>query len=172
MTRAYRSIAKIAKTHGRKGEVVAVPTHDLPLLLCEGLEVFVVPPELRGPRSRAIASCADTPGGQRITLEGISDIDSASKIVGKVLLARVSDLPHDFMLRDEASVVGRKVTDETCGDLGLVTAVVRGPMQDLWQVVGPRGEVLIPAVEDLVVSMDEDVILVSLPAGLVELGDR
>ena len=172
MTRAYRSIAKIAKTHGRKGEVVAVPTHDLPLLLREGLEVFVVPPELRGPRSHVIDSCVNMPGGQRISLDGVSGIGSASKIVGKELLARTCDLPQDFMLRDEASIVGHRVYDEVSGDLGIVTAVVRGPMQDLWQVEGPRGEVLIPAVEELVTSIDEDAIWVSLPAGLVELGGR
>ena len=172
MTRAYRSIAKIVKTHGRKGEVVAVPTHDLPLLLREGLEVFVVPPALRGPRSHVIVSCADASGGQRITLSGISGIDPASKIVGKELLVRARDLPKDIILRDETSVVGRRVIDVARGDLGCVTAIVRGPAQDIWQVEGPGTEVLIPAVEELVVSMGEDAIRVSLPDGLIELGDR
>ena len=119
-----------------------------------------------------IVACADTAGGQRISLSGVSGIDSASKIVGKELLARASDLPQDFMLRDEASVVGRRVIDVEYGDLGRVSAIVRGPAQDIWQVAGPRSEVLIPAVEELIVSMDEDAIRVSLPVGLVELGDR
>ena len=148
MTKAYRSIAKIAKTHGRKGEVVAVPTHDLPLLLREGLEVFVVPPGLRGPRSHVIVSCADAAGGQRILLDGVSGIDSASELVGKRLLVRTGDLPHDLMLHDEASVVGRSVCDVERGDLGHVVAIVRGPAQDIWQVEGPCSEVLIPAVEE------------------------
>ncbi len=148
-----------------------MPTHDLPLLLREGLEVFVVPPALRGPRSFVIGSCVDASGGQRIALDGISGIDSASKIVGKELLVRTCDLPRDFMLHDGASVIGCKVIDDRCGDIGRVVAVVRGPAQDIWQVEGDRCEVLVPAVEELVTSMDEDTIRVSLPVGLVELGD-
>ena len=103
-------------------------------------------------------------------LDGISGIDSASKIVGKELLVRSCDLPKDFMLRDEVSVVGRRVIDVARGDLGFVTAIVRGPAQDIWHVEGLRTEVLIPAVEELVVSVDEDAIRVSLPEGLIELG--
>lgn len=132
--------------------------------------MFVVPPPLRGPRSHVVVSCADTTAGQRVSLSGVSGIDSASKIVGKELLVRTCDLPQDFMLRDEASVVGRRVVDVERGDIGHVTAIVRGPAQDIWQVEGFQSEVLIPAVEELVVSMDEDSIRVSLPVGLVELG--
>ena len=65
------------KTHGKRGEVVTVPVHGLPPMLREGLEVFVVPPALKGPRSLMVREADLGRSGQLVALEGVSGIGEA-----------------------------------------------------------------------------------------------
>ncbi len=148
-----------------------VSTNGLPLLLREGLEVALVPPRLKGPRSFVVDSCAEGKGGALVSFEGIRTIGDASQIVGKTVLVRKSDLPADFELHDSRSVVGREVEDVRLGSIGTVVDVIHGPAQDVWVVNGSRGETLIPVVEAIVRSWEAGMpIVVDLPRGLVEEG--
>ena len=168
MADAYRSIARIQKTHGRNGEVVAVPAHGLPASLCAGLEVTLVPPALKGPRSYKVLRCTGDDMGQLLSLEGVTTIDAASKLVGKTVLARVDDLSPDLALHDVDALMGREVRDVTLGSLGRIQEVMRGPANDVWVVDGERGEVLVPVVDSMVREFGPTgAIVMDLPAGLV-----
>lgn len=169
MRERYRAIARVAKTHGKRGEVVTVPVHDLPLVLDAGMRVHLVPPALKGPRSLVVSSCADGPAGQLVSFEGVDGIDAASDLVGKVVLVSEKCLPPDFALHDVVSLVGREVVDERMGSLGTICEVMLGVANDVWVVRGARGEVLVPVVDEFVVDADADgAIVVALPDGLVE----
>ena len=169
MADAYRSIARIQKTHGRNGEVVAVPAHGLPASLCPGLVVAIVPPPLKGPRRLEVLSCKGGDLGQLVRFGGVSDLDGASRLVGKTVLARVSDLPQELGLHDVDALMGREVADCRLGSLGRVHEVMRGPANDVWVVQGPYGEVLVPVVESMVSEFGPTgTIFMDLPAGLVE----
>ena len=154
MATGYRVIARVAKAHGSKGEVVAVPAGGLPPLLSEGLQVAVVPPELKGSRWH--------------TVEAVENIGSARAIAGKSLLAAECDLPADLAAHDPERLVGRAVTDARLGSLGTITDVMLGPANDVWVVTGERGETLVPAVFQIVgeVTYGEVPIEVRLPVGL------
>lgn len=178
MVKTYRSIARIVKTHGRKGEVVAVPADGLPPLLEEGLTVAVVPPALKGRRSLAVREASGTGAGQLVSFEGVSDIGAAQKLVGKHLLAAVDDLPDDFARMDLTQIVGREVMDTRLGLIGEVTEVLVGPTQDVYVIEGPFGEVMVPAVDAFIADVPtEGAIVCTLPdsmvkgAGLSSLGD-
>lgn len=145
-----------------------VPTDGLPFLLHEGLEVALVPPPLKGPRSFTVSSCSDGEGGQLVRFAGVQSLGQAAKMVGKTVLVRTKDLSRDFGLYDVRALMGREVHDASKGLLGTICEVLRGPANDVWVVRGARGEVLIPAVEPLVVSWEADApIEVDLPRGLV-----
>jgi 16S rRNA processing protein RimM len=59
--------------------------------------------------------------------------------------------------------------DEKYGELGEVTEVMLGPVQDVLVVEGAYGEVLVPVVDAFVLSVSEDgVISTRVPNGLVE----
>lgn len=147
------------------------PCHDLPLLLQTGMEVALVPPALKGPRWFVITNCTDSDSAQCVSFEGVDDLSGACALVGRTVLARRCDLPADLKYRDPRVLVGRKVLDERYGVLGCVEEVMRGPAQDVWVVRGPYGEVLIPAVEQVVRDLpDEGPIRCDLPKGLVENG--
>ena len=80
----YRAIARVVKTHGRKGEVVTVPVHGLPSLMRKGLEVAVVPPPLKGPRVRSVASADDGDRGQLVRLAGVDGDEVIANNCGTV----------------------------------------------------------------------------------------
>lgn len=166
MYERLRAIARIAKTHGKRGEVVTVPVGGLPLLVREGLRVCAVPPELAGERWHVAHDVRDGGRGQLVRLSGVGDISAAEALVGKTLLAPVDELPDDLDLHDPAFLLGTPVTDERAGAIGEVSEVMAGPANDVWAVEGPFGEVLLPVVDEVVLGVGEDgSILVRLPEG-------
>ena len=168
MRERFRAIARVEKTHGRRGEVVTVSVHGLPSLVREGLEVAVVPPELAGPRWRTVTSCSsDDRDGQLVALSGVTDIAAAQALAGKYLLARRDDLPADLELHDPAALLGREVVDARLGVVGSIEEVMRGPANDVWVVRGPAGETLLPVVGEVVGTPPvSGPIPVRVPAGL------
>ena len=171
MARTFRSIARVVKAHGRKGEVVAVPVDGLPALLREGLEVWPVPPALKGPRSRLVERLTGDEGGQLVTLSGVRDLAAAEGLRGKTLLALADDLPDELVLRDARVLVGREVQDVSAGMLGELTEVLLGAAQDVYVIEGPAGEVLVPAVDAFVRSVeDPGPIIVELPPSMLPTG--
>ena len=167
----YRVIARVEKSHGRTGEVVTVAVHGLPPLVREGLEVFVVPPRLKGRRSFMVTHVTEGARGQLISLSGVTGIDQADGLRGRYLLAREKDLPDDVALHDAEALFGREVCDKSLGYLGTIEEVMVGPANDVWVVEGPFGEVLLPVVEDVVAEVPDDgPIAVCVPAGLIDGG--
>lgn len=168
MADRYRAIARVEKTHGRRGEVVTVSVHGLPSLVREGLTVVAVPPELRGPRSHRVLSCReDDRSGCLVALSGVGDLRAAEALVGKTLLAREADLPENLVLLDASRLVGREVVCGGDGATGTIAEVLRGPANDVWVVRGERGEILLPVIDEVVADPPaEGPIPVRVPAGL------
>ncbi len=130
---------------------MAVPVHGLPPVLYEGLEVWVVPPLLKGVRQTVVESCfEDDRDGSLIHLEGIGDIDAARALVGRCLLAREVDLPDDLDLHDAERLIGREVVDIRLGMRGVITEVMRGVANDAWAIDVDGEEVLLPVVDHVV----------------------
>ena len=98
MARRYRSIARVEKTHGRQGEIVAVDIDGLGSYLRPGMWVWAVPPRLKGPRSFVVSRVKGNGRGQLVSLVGVGSIAEASRLVGRTLLAAVDELPDDFEL--------------------------------------------------------------------------
>ena len=70
----------------------------------------------------------------------------------------------------EHELIGCEVVDSAGTVYGTVSAILRGPAQDLLEVKTERGERFVPMVEQIVVEMDPDQnrILVDPPEGLFE----
>ena len=168
--RRWRLVARVVKTHGRKGEVVVTPVHGLPALLSEGMQVACVPPQLSRDRFHTVIDVETGGGsGELVSLSGVNDLNGARALVGSSVLAPEDELPDEVRIEGPETWIGRTVSDRRLGSLGEIVEVMVGRASDVWAVAGPYGEVLVPVVGEFIVGVPEDGdIEVDLPDGLVE----
>lgn len=167
MAQGYRVIARVVKTHGIKGEVVAVPANGLPPVLSQGLEVAIVPPALRSDRWHSVKSVETSEAGQLVSLTGINNTSEAHELVGRYLLAKSDGLEAVAEQDDLEELVGLEVIDERLGSLGHVSEILLGSVQDIAVVSSERGETMIPLVDELIwYSEDETSLECAIPKGL------
>jgi 16S rRNA processing protein RimM len=153
----FAAIARVVKSHGLKGELAVEPASGFEFAPPNGLEVWFVPPP-PGLRSGRVENVRRGPRGPLVKVSGIDDIGVAGTLVGTEIIARSADLPAE-MLRPVEVVddgLGLSVTDQERGLLGEVVEVIVTGANDVWVVEGPYGEVLLPVIDDVVVSVDWD----------------
>jgi 16S rRNA processing protein RimM len=154
----FAPIARVVKTHGLKGELAVEPTPGFQFVPPIGLEVWFVPPP-PGSRSGRLESIRRGPRGPLLKVSGIDDIGVAGTVVGTEIIARSVDLPAEMLEPIEVvkDGLGLSVTDVERGLLGDVIEVIVTGGNDVWVIDGPFGEVLLPVIDDVVVSVDWDV---------------
>jgi 16S rRNA processing protein RimM len=107
-----------------------------------------------------------------VTLEGVDTIEKAQALVGSALYLPEEALDEleegQFYYHD---IPGYTVVDERLGALGTVITVYTPGSQDLIAMDYKGFEVLIPVVDDIVISADHEKkqVLVNLPEGLVDV---
>lgn len=163
-----KAIARVVKTHGRLGEVVAVPARGLPQLLHAGMGVALVPPQLKASRWHKVVSVQqDDREGALVRLSDVGSVGEAQALVGKTILALEADLPEDFALLDVEGLIGRRVVDDAAGLSATISEVMRGPANDVWVLSGEKGELLLPVIPGVVDDVQpEGPIHIHVPAGL------
>ena len=164
-------VGRIARTHGVRGDVLVNPETDFPEE--RFVEGRVLQLEMAG-RSEPIT--IDTvrfhQGRPLVGFAGVDTMDAAEAIVGaelKVPEAEIPPLPAGTYYRHD--LVGCEVTDTKGQAIGRVTSV-DGPLEQSRLVIaGMRGEVMIPMVGEICISVDQVAkkIVVDPPAGLLDL---
>ena len=150
MSNRYLNIARVVRPHGRQGEVIVQAVRGLPFCIEPGLTVALTPPALERDRFCTVESVADDPQGGRVKFSGIDSIDAAETIRDCYVLALRDDIELGALDAPWAELIGRELIDERYGNLGAIVAVLETPANDVWQVEGPYGEVLIPVIEQVV----------------------
>jgi 16S rRNA processing protein RimM len=164
------SIGKIVGTYGYKGTFKVAPLTDFPERF-QGLQqvylnhagmVRLVTVESAIPRNKVIL----------VTIRGVESKEDALNYRGGLLMVdekEVYPLPesvyYHFQLR------GLEVIDSQHGYLGRLAEVLETGANDVYLVKSPEyGEVLIPAIKDVIqsVDLDQGVMKVSLLPGLLE----
>ena len=165
----WADIAVLGSVSGLKGRFVARPVRGLPFLLEEGMTVHFVPPTLRGPRTARVARAVEAAGADMIslinTLIGMRiDIETGKPVLGNRTGARSR----------EYDLIGFSVVDGRLGRIGRLAEISEMPASDMLVVEGASGDILIPAVEEMISSIDDisRTIHVTLPDGLVELASE
>lgn len=171
-------IGYITKLHGLKGEMQATITDTVfddvarcPYLVCE-IDGIFVPFFLSGYRFKS---------GQTILLS-FCDIESqeqAEPFCGRQLyFDRRCFTPdeaeeYDTEVEEEMGYIGYTVIDQNLGPLGEIVDINDQTMNVLFIVERNGEELMIPAADDLVLSIDDDAqtIVMNLPAGLVNLDE-
>ena len=169
---AFVKAAELVKPVFTQGSFVCKAAPGLPFLLEEGMQVHVVPPVMRGPRQMRVVHLRPVGDAWRVELDPAPTSEQMDDYAGRYVLAWFDVAPTATGKSDYAGLEGFAVKDEREGYLGEVAEVLVGAAQDLLVVEGPRGQVLIPAVPELVADVDEAgrVVRTQVPNGLVELG--
>ena len=164
-------VGVVARAHGNKGQVIVNPETDFP---DERFAVGQVLTIEQGGRTteRRVASVRFQQGRPVVAFEGVETMNDAEALAGaelKVPAATLPPLPGGTYYRHD--LIGCEVRDEAGHVIGKV-ARVDGPLERSHLVIdGPRGEVMLPLVEEFWVSIDLGgrAIVVRPPLGLMDL---
>ncbi len=165
-------IGTLAKPHGVRGEILLRNVEHLADLMkfCSGF-VFI---DIDGGLVPFFLTGAEPTGNDEtiISFDSVSTREMAAELKGKWLYIPVQDTSKEKVVASETkrnSYIGYTAIDEITGIIGIITAVDESEMNPLFIV--DDGRVLIPAVTELVVKINQEKkqIVFSLPAGLLEL---
>jgi 16S rRNA processing protein RimM len=164
-------IGKIAATHGIKGQlrIVSYSGHFDSLLVADS----VILKEPSGKTGKFAVSAAVMHGKKLLlTLDGLSDINRVLHLVGSEIYLRLDQLPET----DEGEyywheLIGLKVVTVSGEPLGVLQSIIETGSNDVYVVKAADRELLIPALEDVVTSIDlaAGVMTVTPSPGLFDL---
>jgi len=153
---------RIIGTHGIRGELRIIPWADSPAFLT-GFESFYIDDKpVRVLFAKVHKSYAI------VSLDGISDIDAAIKMKGKLVKINKNEANLDEGLFFIADLIGLSAINADTGEkIGIVNEVLTLPAHNVYVIKGDR-EILIPAVSEFVVetNLEEGFVKLRLIEGL------
>jgi 16S rRNA processing protein RimM len=144
------AVGRITRAHGVRGEVSV-------LVLSEVEDRFEPGSDLLLEDGRALRVRTSRPNRGRllVTFEGVPDRTAAEPFAGSYLFVQRTDVPEPpadaFWPHD---LEGNEVITEGGRTMGTITEVVHGEANDIWVTRDDGRETLIPALKDVVVSVD------------------
>jgi 16S rRNA processing protein RimM len=87
-----------------------------------------------------------------LRLEGISDRTAAERVIGRYLEAPASPLAPDAYYWHQ--LIGLSVVDDSGAAIGTVVEVFRAGENEVYRIEGPAGELLVPALHQVVREID------------------
>ncbi len=164
----YFAIGRVLRPHGIRGELRVEILTDFPERVGELRYVYV---GARHRRNR-LQSARPHRGALLIKLEGCDDRNAAELLRGALIHVALEDaVPLEEGEYYHFQVLGVQVETEAGEPLGEVVEVLSTPgANDVYVVHGPRGEVLLPAIRDVVLELDVEAkrMVVHLMPGLVD----
>ncbi len=144
------AIARVLGAKGLAGAVRIESLTDHPERLAVGESLWL---EDEGEPRRILESSW---GGRVpvLRLEGVPDRTAAERLAGRYLEAPPTPLAPDAYYWHQ--LIGLSVTDEAGADLGHLAEVFRAGENEVYRIEGTGGELLVPALRDVVRSIDLD----------------
>ncbi|HOU11673.1 MAG TPA: ribosome maturation factor RimM [Anaerolineae bacterium] len=164
----YLAIGRIVRPHGVRGELRAEILTDYPERIARRRTLYLGkdhrPYKLLGVRFHQDAML--------LTLDGCTTRDDAEALRGSLVEIAIADaVPLDEAEYYHFQVIGMRVQTDTGDVLGDVVDVFTVPgANDVFVVHGIRGEILIPVIEDVVLSLDVEAgrVLIHVLPGLLD----
>ena len=164
----YLECGKIINTHGVRGGLKLESWCDTPQDLASLKKVFL--------KNGAEYVCHKVKRASvfkqfvLFDLEGISDIDTANALRGRIVFADRNDIDIDEDAFFIADIIGLPVIDIASGEkIGELCDVINLGASDLYEIKTANGKKLIPAVDEFIKEVDtERGIFVSLIEGLLD----
>jgi 16S rRNA processing protein RimM len=162
----YITIGRILAPWGVKGQLRVEVITDFPHRLAPHSAVYV------NRQPMTIASSSWHKGQAIIQLEGIDSTADAEKLRGKMLeihQSQLETLPEGRYYHFQ--LIGLEVWTTEGQRIGKVVRILSSASNDNYVVSGEKGEILIPAIEDVIRSVDLESKRITIEAikGLLEL---
>lgn len=156
------SVGRLLSPHGVQGDIRVFPLTDFPERFKPGARVWLDGVSLRIERSRWQGRVVV------IKLEGIDTREAAAALHDHELkVAKPATIEEEdvYYIHD---IIGLEVTDNAGTVLGRVTDVFATGSNDVYVVDGERGQLLLPAIEDVILEVDVNAgrMTVEVPPGL------
>lgn len=155
------AVARVLAPQGNRGEVRVESLTDNPLRLTRPGRFILsrVPDGSPAPDDRSVELISGRPHGRFYVLkfagsESIADAETLRNLWVKVRRDELLPLPPGSFYLFE--IIGCSVVSEDGRPLGRVEEILRGSANDVYVVRGPRGEVLLPATREVILSVDRE----------------
>ncbi len=154
MRKPFLPTGRVVGTHGVRGMLRVQPWCDTPAVLCEFATLYTAPEE-----RAAVRVCAARQHGNLVLLqlEGVETVEAAEGLRGRTLYAARRDLKLEegrYLIDD---LLGCRVNDADTGALlGTLCEVSATGANDVWHVERDGKIYLVPAIEEVIVSVDPD----------------
>ncbi|GAB4530593.1 MAG: ribosome maturation factor RimM [Anaerolineae bacterium] len=151
----FLAIGRIIRPHGLRGEVAVEVWTDFPERF-DSIQVVYL-----GDSQQAdlwqVAACRWHKDRVLLTLRGCEDRASAESLRGllvQIPIEEAMSLPEDEYYPHQ--LVGLDVVTVEGEDLGRISEVIFTNANEVYVVVGPRGQLLLPAIADVIEQIDLD----------------
>jgi len=143
-------VGRITRPHGLKGELSVLVLSEVDGRFAEGALVY-----LEDGRALTVESARRHRSGLLVKFREVGDRTAAERLARTVLVVPESASPElpDGSWWDH-QLVGCEVVTESGRSLGTVREVIHTAANDVWSAVSGDRETLIPALKDVVVSVD------------------
>ena len=168
MKKAFLECGKILAPHGVRGLIKVEPWCDSPRVLIAQKRVFLA--EGDGYREVRVESCIRQAQHLLMSLEGISDRETAQGMKNTVLYLKREDIPKRPGSHFLSDIIGLDCFDEQTGArLGVVADITDVPRGRMYHIDTGHGIALVPEVDEFIKEIDEErgVIIHTIP-GLID----
>ncbi len=164
---AFMAVGRIVGAHGIRGEIKVKQLTDFPERFAPGSLLYLEEEAFQ----REVIASRPHKGMFLVQLSGLSDRNAAERLRGKYLFIARDEamaLEEDEYYEDE--LIGLQVETMEGVILGELTEIIWTGANEVYIVQGPKGEVLIPAIAQVVqeVDLESGIMRVTLLPGLVD----
>lgn len=165
-------MGQVRRPHGIRGEVRVEILTDYPERLVQRDYLYLTPPHSPDDVQRyPLEALRPHKGILLIKLRGVEDRDTAERLRGMLVQVPIEEaVPLEEGEYYYFQLIGVDVETDEGEWLGRVADVIEGGAHDVYIIRGPRGEILLPAVEDVILELDleSQKMVVHLLPGMVE----
>lgn len=152
MIKQFLETGRITGTHGIRGEMRLQPWSDSPQFVTNLKRLYL---DDKGDAYIDVAHARVHGNMVILKASEVNTIEEAEKMRGKIVYASRSDITLDDGKYFVSELIGCEVSDADSGEVyGKLTDVSVTGANDVWHINRDGREVLIPAIPDVVVSVD------------------
>jgi len=169
---SYIIVGRVRRPHGIRGEVRVEILTDYPERLVQHDYLYLAHPQSPDDVERyPLESVRPHKGILLVKLGGCDDRNAAEEFRGMLVQIPFEEaVPLEEGEYYHFQLIGMDVETDTREWLGRVADVIETGAHDVYVVRGPRGEVLLPAIEDVILELDIETrkMVVHLLPGMLE----